>query len=115
MLREIIYSILEPYYIVGNKTSIMKPILPAIIFILGIISICAFLTPIILSFPYIPNQMNPNYNYIAGSYPTYIGHSNIFSESQIVASRLITYIIIWTLLCLGLHLILKNLNNNKSY
>lgn len=76
----------------------MKNIIAPILFIVGIILICLFVIPIQVYKPY--GGFNRSY-------------SNIFTEYNIEYSRLILYLLIWVLLCLALHVILKNLFSEK--
>ena len=83
----------------------MKSIIPAIVFILGIISICLFLIPVIeqVTEPVIFN------NTMRTQTIDHLTHSNIFSENKIVTSRLIIYILIWSLFCFAMNYIFNNL------
>ena len=74
----------------------MKAAIPSVIFILGAISICAFLTPVYWD------------EYISENVISHSGHSNIFSTHSIDYSRLKLYIIVWTLLCVALHFAFRN-------
>jgi uncharacterized membrane protein len=77
----------------------MKLVIAPIIFIGGIISICSFIIPATF------------YAY-GNPYQTY---TNIFTNYVIDYAKLFTYIFIWTLLCIALHFILKNIKFKKSY
>jgi hypothetical protein len=60
----------------------MKKII-AVIFLAGLILICAFLTPVVVN-DYYDNK------------PTYVGHSNVFSSYNIVTGRFFVYLVLWT-------------------
>lgn len=69
----------------------MKPALSVVIFILGLICICAFATPFT--------------RWYEGR--LYTNHSNIFADGELYISRLITYLIILALFSAAVHFIFK--------
>lgn len=70
-----------------------------IVFILGVIALCSFLTPI-----------SHGGSTQSGAYVTesYVEYSNIFTSSPISVGRFFLYLTIWAVLCYALFLIFKD-------
>jgi hypothetical protein len=78
----------------------MRQRLIAILFLLGLVLICSFLTPINFKGSGMNGLHSYDYNYNS--------YSNIFNKGgQLLLGQFLLYILIWFFFCLGLYFLLK--------